>query len=77
MSKNQSTAPSERTAIDSNSLNVIEDKLLTEVQGKSGIIRILKSVREMTEADEDIYTLIARILIKKEKRLALDREHST
>jgi hypothetical protein len=56
---------------------VIEDNLFTEVQGKSGMIRILKSVREMTEADEDIYTLIARILLKKEKRLALVREHST
>jgi hypothetical protein len=43
--------------------------IVHEIKGKYGVIRILKPERQINQADEDIYTLIARILIKKEKRL--------
>ncbi|MEX2461089.1 MAG: hypothetical protein WD469_07270 [Paenibacillaceae bacterium] len=83
MNENQSTAPDDRNTnvpymdntleIENFDLNAVE--LITEIQGKHGIIRILKQNRDMTEVDEDIHALIARILLKKEKRLALGREH--
>lgn len=44
--------------------------LLSEIQGKYGNIKVMQSQRQITEADEEIHTLIARILLKKEKRLA-------
>ncbi|MDN4094332.1 hypothetical protein QYF48_16105 [Brevibacillus agri] len=47
-----------------------EQEVHKEINGQFGTIRILKPHRQVTEADEDIHTLIARILLKKQERLA-------
>jgi hypothetical protein len=52
-------------------LNIDNQQVLHTIQGEHGQINILKPQREVTKSDEDIHTLIARILLKKEKRLAL------
>jgi hypothetical protein len=52
-------------------LNIDNQEVIHIIQGKHGQINILKPTRTVTQSDEDIHTLIARILLKKEKRLAL------
>ncbi|KUP08432.1 hypothetical protein Q75_02920 [Bacillus coahuilensis p1.1.43] len=43
---------------------------LKHIEGKCGTITILKPSREVAATDEDIHSLLARILLKKQKRLA-------
>ncbi|GLB58690.1 hypothetical protein [Cytobacillus sp. NCCP-133] len=41
-----------------------------QIEGKFGAINILVPDREVSATDEDIHSLIARILLMKQKRLA-------
>jgi hypothetical protein len=43
---------------------------ITEIEGKYGTIKVFKSQREVSKTDEDIHSLIARVLLMKQKRLA-------
>ena len=42
---------------------------ISEIEGKYGTITIAKSSRPIKETDSDIHTLIANVLLKREKRL--------
>ncbi|MGM0975825.1 MAG: hypothetical protein ACQEW2_23185 [Bacillota bacterium] len=45
-------------------------EILKQIKGICGTITILKPSREIKETDEDIHSLIAKVLLMKEKRLA-------
>ncbi|MHA6252768.1 hypothetical protein [Oceanobacillus sp. CAU 1775] len=42
---------------------------IIKLEGKCGVITVLKHSHQNQHIDEDIHTLIARILLMKEKRL--------
>ncbi|MBE2914164.1 hypothetical protein HPK02_13815 [Anoxybacillus flavithermus] len=43
---------------------------IKEIEGKYGAIKVFQSQREVSKTDEDIHSLIARVLLMKQKRLA-------
>lgn len=45
------------------------EKVLTSIEGDKGIINIINPIREPKEDDQDLHSLIANILLKREKRL--------
>ncbi|MEN2465649.1 hypothetical protein [Ornithinibacillus sp. JPR2-1] len=45
-------------------------EVIKEIEGKFGGIRVMKFPQENVEGDADINSLIARILLMKQKRLA-------
>ncbi|MBS3678949.1 hypothetical protein KGF86_01855 [Ornithinibacillus massiliensis] len=42
---------------------------IKEIEGKCGTITVMKPSREVKETDEDIHSLIAKVLLMKQKRL--------
>ncbi|AIF45633.1 hypothetical protein [Virgibacillus sp. SK37] len=44
-------------------------KEIRQIEGKCGIITVFKPSRQIAETDEDIHSLIARVLLIKQKRL--------
>lgn len=46
-----------------------EEQQVKQIEGKFGEIKILKPTRKILATDEDIHSLIARILLKRQKRI--------
>lgn len=46
-----------------------EQQQVKQIEGKFGEIKILKPTRDILVTDEDIHTLLARILLKRQKRI--------
>ncbi|MFC5735886.1 hypothetical protein [Cytobacillus gottheilii] len=47
------------------------------LEGSHGTIKIFKQSREVKETDQDIHSLIAKVLLMKQKRLASGEQNSS
>ncbi|WP_155814978.1 hypothetical protein [Bacillus coahuilensis] len=64
MSVQSQTQPQEETKTEE------QPELIKEIEGKCGTIAVMKPSRPIKKTDADLHTLIARVLLMKEKRLA-------